>query len=337
MKRNKNDAVASKNKTPENKESLNGNGIPSEKINTDSNDERGLPFKKVLYGFNPEEVQAFISELSQSYEASLKLHESKLSAMKEELAFSNRERDLYIKKCKEYQSQAQDKVLPVEDEADEYNIIIAQLKENVGKLEAENERLRAQQTASVSDYAEKYAEKIAILESENAKVQNALISEKARIEELERQAEEYALISEEYKCVKQELENTKSSLLICEKDLETKCDEAKEKDEKLNALAAEKNEAEKKITELEVNNCVLTQRIAESEEEISKLYEINKAITFENAERISALESEKTKIKLDFSKERKLYGYYVDRAELTIVELTKQIEQIKESISGSEI
>lgn len=335
MKRNKNDAVAAKNKASENKESLNGNGIPSEKINTDSNDERGLPFKKVLYGFNPEEVQAFISELSQSYEASLKLHESKLSAMKEELVFSNRERDLYIKKCKEFQSQ--NKALPAEDEADEYNIIITHLKENIVKLETENERLRSQQSASLSDYAEEYTEKIAILESENAQMQNALVCAKAKNEELAQQIKECALISEECKSVKQELEKAKSNLLICEKDLKTKRDEAKEKDEKIYALDAKKNEAEKKITELEVNNSVLLQRIAESEEEISKLYEINKAITFENAERINALENEQTKIKLDFRKERKLYGYYVDRAELTLTELTKQIEQIKESIRGSEI
>lgn len=337
MKRNKNDAVAAKNKAPENIESLNGNGIPSEKINTDSNDERGLPFKKVLYGFNPEEVQAFISELTKRYEASLKLHESKLSTMKEELAFSNRERDLYIKKCKENQSQTRDKALPVEDEADEYNVIIAQLKESIGKLEAENEKLRNQQAAASSEYAEEYVKKIAILESENAETKNALVSEKAKNEELTQQIEEYALISEECKSVKQELENTKSILLHCENDLKSKCDEAEEKDAKLNVLTAEKNEAEKKITELEVKNNVLMQRIAESEEEISRLNETNKAIVFENAEKINALENEQTKIKLDFRKERKLYGYYVDRAELTIAELTKQIEKIKESISGSEI
>ena len=113
MKRNKNDAVVNKDKMPENTESLSGSVIPSEKVNTVSNEEKGLPFKKVLYGYNPEEVQSFINELTKSCEASLKLHESKLSAMKEELAFSNRERDIYIKNAKSINLKSVRKLCPL--------------------------------------------------------------------------------------------------------------------------------------------------------------------------------------------------------------------------------
>ncbi len=335
MKRNKNDAVTTKEKTSENKDSLNGSNISFEKTNTDSNDERELPFKKVLYGFNPDEVHSFIGELTKSYEASLKLHESKLSTMKEELAFSNRERDRYAKKCKDYQSQADEKVLPVEDKSDEYNAIIAQLKETVKTLEAENENLKNIKTNS--DSAEEYTEKISELENRNRETEITLASAQKKNEELSQQIQKHASISDEYKSATQELEKTKSRLLLCEKELKSKCDEAEEKDAKIIAFITEKNDAEKKITELEVKNNVLSQRIAESEEEILKLRETNKRIIFDNAEKINALENEHAKSKLAVQKELKLYGYYVDRAELAVAELTKQIEQIKQSIGNSEI
>lgn len=334
MKRNKNDAVTTKDKKSENKEALNGSNIPSE-INTDSNNEREHLFKKVLYGFNPDEVHSFIDELNKSYEASLKLHESKLSTMKEELAFSNRERDRYAKKCKEYQAQIDEKPVPVEDKTDEYNAIIAQLEEKVRTLEAENENFRNVQTVSGS--AEEYEKTILELENKNRETETALAGAESKNGELMMQIQSYASISDEYKSAMQELEKTRSRLSFCEKELKNKCDEAKEKDAVIIAVTAEKNEAEKKITELEIKNNVLQQRNAESEEEISNLRETNKTIIFENAEKINALENEHAKSKLAVQKELKLYGYYVERAELTVAELTKQIGQIKQSISDSVI
>lgn len=335
MKRNKNDAVTVKEKTAQKNEPLNGGAIPSEKINADGSDERELPFKKVLYGFNPDEVHSFISELTSSYEASLKLHESKLSTMKEELVFSNRERDRYIKKCKEYQSQSVEKAPFVEDKSDEYNAIIAKLEETVKTLEAENEILR--NIANSSESTQEYSEKISELENRNEKTEAALVLAEKTNAELSAQIEKYASISDEYKAVMQGFEETRSRLALCEKELKTKCDEVAEKDEKIKAFIAEKNGSEKRIAELEVKNNVLSQRVTECEEDVSKLREANKSIIFENAEKINMLENEYTKSKLAAEKELKLYGYYVDRAELTVAELTKQIAQIKQSISNSEI
>ena len=100
MKKNKNEAVKNSSTKPEDKKkAISGNDIPSEKAQNNNHIIGELPFKKVLYGYNPEEVSAFINELSKTHEASSKLHESKLSSLKEELALSNRERDYYIKKC----------------------------------------------------------------------------------------------------------------------------------------------------------------------------------------------------------------------------------------------
>ena len=57
-----------------------------------------LPFKKALYGYDPEDVAAYIDEMSTTYESSMRIHEGKLSSLKEELLLSNRERDAYSEK-----------------------------------------------------------------------------------------------------------------------------------------------------------------------------------------------------------------------------------------------
>ncbi len=337
MKKTKNEAVNSNSRTQNKNESINGNNIPSEKTVVNSKDEKKLPFKKVLYGFNPDEVQSFIDELTKSYEASLKLHESKLSAMKEELAFSNRERDKYIKKCKDYQSEIAEKTQPIEDKTDEYKATISNLTETIKRLEAENDNLRNVQIISPAVSDKQYSEKILLLENKNKELETALITAKNENTEFSKKIEECASISDEYKSALQEIEEIKSHLTLCEKELKIKCNEVEKNKTKINTLITEKNNVEKRITELEVQNNVLSQRNSECEEEISNLRETNKTIIFENAEKINALESEHAKAKLTVQKELKLYSYYIDRAELTVAELTKQIEQIKQSVNNSEI
>lgn len=336
MKKQKNEAVNTKGKSQENKEAANGKSTPSEYIQSESNEKKELPFKKVLYGFNPDEVQSFIDELTKSHEASLKLHESKLSSMKEELAFSNRERDRYIKKCKEYQSEAGEKPTVREDKTEEYKAAVIQLKKRIMALEEENANLKNPQAVSSADSDVLYSEKISELEQKNAEIESALLSAKKENAELTKQIEKYAAVTDEVKALMQELEETKSRLSVCKNELQNKTSEAEEKSAIINTLTTEKNNTAKKVAELEVQNNILTQRNTECEEEISKLRDANKAITFESAEKISALENEHAKNRLAVQKELKLYGYYIDRAELTVAELTKQIEQIKQSVNNSE-
>ncbi len=337
MKKNKNDAVKNNSTKQEKSAPVSGADFPSETVNIDTSDEKELPFRKVLYGYNPDEVQAFIAELTQSYEASFKLHESKLSALKEELAFSNRERDRYIEKCKEQKSKNGKSTSSAEDKISEYETTIDLLNKKLRMLEAENERLTAEQTPLPTVSDESYSEKLRLLEDENKELRKALASAEKEKAELSRQLKNYEALSDGHKSVLQQLEETKSRLSSCEKELKEKCDEIEEINKKITYLTAEKKDSEKKISELEIQNSVFSKRIAECEEENSKLREANKAIIFENAEKINELESEHAKSKLAVQKELKLYGYYIERAELTVTELTKQIGQIKLSISNSEL
>ncbi len=323
MKKNKNEAA--KKNAEETKDAVNGKNILTENAQTDKND--AYPFKKILYGYNPDEVASFINELSKTHETSAKLHEEKLSSLKEELALSNRERDYYIEKCKKLLSETKKESAPPSDETDK---TISRLTEKIKSLENENESLRNNSSSAPVDNTEMYNLKISELEEK-------IITLEDKNSFLKQQADKYASLSDEHKSVQIELEETKSLLTRKGKELEAKNSEINEKNASINVLTNENDELKKKNSDIEVQNSILSQRVSENEEEIARLNEINKSVVFENAEKLNALETEYTKNKLAAQKELKLYGYYVDRAELTIAELTKQMEQFRQSIEKSEI
>ncbi len=291
-------------------------------------------FKKVLYGYDPDEVTYYINELNHTYQTESRMHESKLSSLKEELVLSNRERNLYIEKYKECQANLEslEKSDTVTD-SEKYETIIAELKARCELLESENASLQsAQNNTSEKDYTEK----IYSLETENADLKATVEASKRENSELLSRLQKNENITEEYKTVFAQLEATKAQLAAKEKELEEKNSSLEEKSDKINFLLTETEKIKKQAAELEIKNSVLSQRVSENEDEILRLKDENKIKAFEYAEKINSLETEHAKNKLAMQKELKLYGYYVDRAELTLGELNKQIEQLKQSIDSAQ-
>lgn len=332
MKKSKNETVKTGKPNAEAKtESVVKSDIPSERAHGNNIEERELPFKKVLYGYSPDEVAAYISELNDAHEASAKLHESKLSSLKEELALSNRERDYYIQKCKS--SKAEAALQPpshADNRNDELEAVISRLKERVKELENENKILNEKPAENIGELTDTYAAKI-------SKLEKALASSESEKLQLSQKSIKYDALFDEHKSALAQLEETKVLLESGRKELIEKEEEISEKSEKINTLSKEKENLDKKLSEGEIQNHILSQRIAEAEKEALELKESNKNLVFENAEKINKLENEYAKSKLAVQKEIKLYRYYVDRAELTVAELTKQMEQIRQSMEKSEI
>ena len=328
MKKNKNETEINKIKKEAVSETVGRKNIPPEN-SRDVNDEKEPIFKKTLYGYNPEEVDAFIEELNRTHEASLKLHESKLSSMKEELALANRERDYYINKLREQKSGSASENRADGEKTAEANALILQLKEEVETLKSENEKLMVVPT-------DIYEEKISDLEMRNKELEMALLAANDENANISQQLKKHENLHDEHKAIMLQLENTKSLIASKEKELLSKDEEIREKNSKINLLVSEKEELKIKLSELEVQNSVLSGQVKENEAEISSLVEKNKTLVFENAEKINAVESDYAQKKLSVQKELKLYGYYLDRAELTVNELTKQIAQIRKSMDETE-
>lgn len=325
-----------KNKTAEN--------IPSEKSKNKDKSERDLLFKKVLYGYDPEEVTAYIDELTQTLDSATRLHESKLSSIKEELVLSNRERDSYGEKYRECKAKLEDalnKAEPVaavpvieekEDRTPEFEAVIETLKNKLEIAEAENEKLREMTGQNAQNAVDGYLSRIAVLENENRQISlqsDALRREK---QELLVFSEKYDGLFSEYNEILSQLEKTKAELASKEDEAKLLNEELSRKIKETAAVSAEKEKIKKKAAELEVKNDVLRQKLEENESEIIRLKDANKAQAFEYADKVNTLESEQAKNKLALQKELQLHDYYISQAELTISQLTKQMEQIKQSL-----
>lgn len=345
MKKAKNEAAESNAKLAESKQkNKTAEDTPSEKTKNRDKSEKDFIFRKVLYGYDPEEVSAYIDELTQTLEASTRLHESKLSSIKEELVLSNRERDSYAEKyrnCKaelEAALKNEEHAVPVpvieekEDRTPEFEAVIEALKDKLEKAEAENESLRAVTEQNAQSAFDEYLSKIAELEGENRQIAFKADSLKRENNELLAVSEKYDGLFAEYNGIMAQLEKKKAELASKEDEAKLLNEELEKKLGELTALSAEKEKIKKQAVELEVKNDVLRQKLEENEEEIIRLKDANKAQAFEFADKVNSLESEQAKNKLALQKEFQLHDYYISQAELTISQLTKQMEQIKQSL-----
>ncbi len=287
---------------------------PSDKIRSKDAADGEFGFKKVLYGYDPEEVASYISELNKTYVAATRNYESRLSSIKEELQISNRERDSYSEKYKAVKAELENakqgipEQVIIEDTgaSEEYDRVIAVLKEKLEQLQAENSAL---------------SEKMAVFERENSQIPVLV--------------QKYDSLFADYKDITAQLEASKSDNAKYETELQIAKQGLEEKTLEFIELSAQADEDKKKTAEFEVKNGILVRQIEENESEILRLKELNKNQAYEYADKVGQLESEHTRSKLALQRELKLQDYYISQAELTLSELTKQMEQIKQSFSES--
>lgn len=320
MKKKKNEAAAANPETEVKKEPADGNEAPAEKAAEE------LPFRKVIYGYDPEEVAAFIEEMNGAHLSSLKLHESKLSALKDELVLSNRERDCYIERCREF-GAASSETARGADEAE-----LSQLRELIDALEEENESLRKKKSPASEESTRELSRRIAELEARNVELEELISSAEKEKSALLKRIGGLEETEKEYKSALLRAENAERRAASLEKEAQARLAELDEKEKTAAELTAERDGLLKKLSEAEVAGDILTRRSEEYEAEITQLKENNRAMALENADKFSALEGEYAQYRLEAKKKLKLYGYYVDRAEITVEELTKQLKQIRESV-----
>ena len=337
MKKAKNETAKGNAKKQENIPET-AKGVAGDIVRNKDDVQGDLGFKKVLYGFDPDEVTAYVNELRLSVESSSRMHESKLSSLKEELALSNRERDSFAEKyrmCMAGFAQAEQE-REKEDRTAEYEALIAQLKERNERLEQENIQLRQTAEKGGRKMTEEYVGKITALENENKQLAVRLDFIKRENGDLSAVSQKYDELFAEFNALTAQVEVVKAENVA--KDNETKLlrDELERKANETNACAVELEKVRRAFVQLEVESNVLKQRIEESENETAKLRETNRTQAVEYAEKISTLESEIAAERLAAEKQRKLRDYYVEQANLTLTELAKQMDQIKTSLGDVE-
>lgn len=298
--------------------------VPAEKVRKD--EENGLPFKKVLYGYDPAEVASYIVDMKETAEASAKNYELKLSSIKEELVLSNRERDFYAEKYRVSKSAPAEASAPrAESRDDEYEAIIARYKNELEQAKADAARLSNAEDERENEWA--------LLKEENEALRKKLDALTRENSGLNAKAQQYDKLFADYGEAAAQLEQLKAQ---CEAKTAQIGEIRAELEEKLAVILTNSDELEalkKKLAELEAESGVLVQRAEEKETEILRLKELNKSQAYESAEKISLLENECAAGRLAMQKEQKLRAYYIGQAEMTLAELAKQVEQIKNTLA----
>ncbi len=330
MKKAKNENSRNNNVKPA--ENAKNNAPQKEKVQGE------LPFKKALYGYDPDEVAAYIEEMSTTYASSMRIHESKLSSLKEELLLSNRERDSYSEKYKECKALL-DKALDgrqqtpqPHDNSAQYEETIAALRKKLELAESENENLRKAAESKNETKALEYTDRIATLEKEKAQLAQTLQALQTENGELTTVSEKYNALFDSYNSIYSQYEIVKSKLLTKEDELKDLNSQLEGKSEEIKVLYTENEDVKKLNAELEIRCSVLEQRAEENETEIARLKDVNKQQAFECAEKINTLENEHAKQRLESQKELKVHSYYIEQAQLTLTELQKQMNRIKDSL-----
>lgn len=294
-------------------------------------------FKKVLYGYDPQEVASHIDELNGTYESAARMHESKLSSIKEELVLSNRERDFYNEKYRECKAELDELIKggakpQVRDNSAEYEETIAAIRKKLELAENENQNLRQAAQSRNETKALEYTDAIAALEKEKAQLTQTLQTLRNENSELAIVAEKYNSLFDSYNSVFSQNELLKSQLLTKDEELKALSLQLDGKSDEIKSLYTANEDIKKLNAELEIKCSVLEKRAAENEAEIERLKDLNRQQAFECAEKINTLETEHARQRLESQKELKVHGYYIEQAQLTLAELSKQMEQIKTSI-----
>lgn len=338
MKKTKNEAAANKKpKSAEKEEKISVNES-AEKIRNKDGEGGGLSFKKILYGYDPGEVESYIEELSKTYEAAARNYEMKLSSIKEELVLSNRERDSYSKKYRECMAGIDKLPKDAKAESDntEYTKIIDALNDKLEKAELEIEFLREQGNAGNDALFGEYNEKIAFLENENREISTRAEAIMRRNDELVETEQKYQALFSEYNSAVTQIEYLKADKAAAEKEIAELKEELGAGLNSIKELSFANDEAKKRLTELEAENSVLSQCAEENEKEISRLKDTNKAQAHEYADKINLLESEQANSRLAIQKEIKLRDYYIGQAQATLAELSDQMELIRKTFTPLE-
>ncbi len=314
MKKTKAQSSAAKTdeKNTNGKNVMNGAETAPSDIRVKDSGEREFDFKKVLYGYDPDEVKAYIDEMNKTHGAAVRNYESRLSSVKEELLLSNRERDSLNAKYRKYQNvTAGDAVAyaaeNTQDESRELREALFALQEKLEQTQAEKD----------------------LLEKRNREL-------KAANEEAQAEAKKYDSLAREFKELASCNELLTAEISEKEKISQALLSELEDKKEKINVLSDEAETAKRTVADFEIKNGVLARRLEEKEEENAALKEQNKAQAYDYAEKLTSLESEQAQSRLAAQKDMQLREYFINRAELTLAELTKQMEQIKQSFGDSQ-
>lgn len=279
-----------------------------------------ITFKKVMRGFDPAEVLAYIEEMNRTMQDASKNYEKRMAEMKSALALANRERDTVLAR---YGGEAAEASADTEQsKLDEAQAAIAGLQ---GKLEQtidERNRIQAEMQSKLDD--ERAARESLESEMENAS---------AQMELLKQRCEQYQSVQAQYEQALGTIEELKAKLQATQEEKEMQGAEYATAQIHFEKVENENASLKTELSRVHVENTLLEEKNEAYKNEIAQMKSEIKEKAYVYAEKLSAGEDELRKEQVKLQKKVQMQNYHIEQASAAVEELTRQLQAIQASFA----
>lgn len=283
--------------------------------------ENSNAFKKVMRGFDPEEVLAYIDEMSRTMQDASKNYEMRMAEMKQELTLVSRERDNLAERCRELESrQCVPEPQPIPEE-------VSSEEKHDKKSKAQIDSLKKQ--LEVERSANKTAEEN--LKNAGSRIETLELQIQScyeQIETLEKEAETKTDFSAQYEEALEQIEKLRSDISKEKEEKELLKAESRATENHLKKTEDENGKLKTDLGRLNVENSLLSEKNEQYKKELANLKAEAKEKAYYYAEKLSAGEDALGQERMKLKKKMQMQSYHIEQAKAAIEELESQLEQI---------
>lgn len=298
----------------------------SENINVSA--ENNVSFKKVMRGYDPAEVAAYIDEMSRTMQDASKNYEMRMAEMKQELTLVNRERDNLRERCNELESRTAEFVPEPKPQAEPEKT--KRGKSQQAQLDSLKKQLDEEHEASETTAKSLQAanEQIELLTAQLEDKEKQLTSCIQRADELESQSQKQDSFRDKYEEALAKIENLKAAFSSLQEEKDLICVEAEATENHLKKTEEENSRLKTDLGRLNIENSLLQEKNEQYKAELSELKAEAKEKAYAYAEKLSEGEDALRQEKLRLQKKLQMQSYHIEQANTAVEELKKQLEQI---------
>lgn len=284
-----------------------------------------VSFKKVMRGYDPEEVLAYIEEMNRTMQDASKNYEKRMAEMKSALALANRERDTVLARYggenAEASADAERSQLD-ESQLDEAQEKIAGLQCRLEEAQAASGRMEAQMQSRIGD--ERAARESAEKELETVC---------AQLEGMKQRCEQFRFVQTQYEQSLGTIEELKAKLQATQEEKEIQGAEYATAQIHFEKVESENTSLKTELSRAQVENTLLAEKNEAYKNEIAQMKSEIREKAYVYAEKLSAGEDELRKEQVKLQKKVQMQNYHIEQAGAAVEELTRQLQAIQASFS----
>ena len=279
-----------------------------------------VTFKKVMRGYDPAEVEAYIAEINRTMQDASKNYEMRMAEMKAALALANRERDTILAR---YGGETAD--VPADADQSQLDEAQAALAGLQGKLDEE----RAARSRAEAEMQKKLGDERAAREGVEKELEAAF----AQIDGLKQRCEQYQSEQMQYEQALGTIEELKAKLKAAQEEKEIQDAEHATAQVHFEKVENENASLKTELSRVTVENALLEEKNEAYKNEITQMKSEIKEKAYVYAEKLAAGEDELRKEQVKLQKKVQMQNYHIEQASAAVEELTRQLQAIQASFA----